>query len=147
MTLALSSDLSLSSLLGASAKEPLVFKTREKMTLHQLIVYNIEQGGDGLVFHVDCYNGLPSEDNKPFVTNAKLQVVDIARYDHFDFTTKHCPQQSTFFLYGDRSSAFLAHIPNKSLDFLQVRISLYNRPFAVRGHMTTSTSNLLAMTK
>ena len=108
-------------MLGTTTKDLLIFKTRTKMTLHQLIVYNIEQGGDGLVFYVDCYSGLPSDDNKPFVTNVKLQVVDLARYDHFDFTTRHCPKQSNFFLYGDRNSCYLAHIPNKWLDFLQVR--------------------------
>ena len=90
------------------------------MSLHELLIKEFEEGNTGLVFHADCYQGMPDEGSL-FLSDIKLKVVDLARYDHFDYTAIHAPLTSTFFLYGDKKNAYISHIPNRNLDFLQVR--------------------------
>ena len=108
---------------------PLVFRsTEEKLTLHDLLLKNFEEGKDGLHFKVDCYNGLPTESLKAIMRGVPVQVVDVARYRRFDLTDIREYDGSQFFLYGDRSNrAFLANMPVKgdNLDFYQVCL-LYN---------------------
>ena len=91
------------------------------MTLYQLLVESFGQNQTGLEFKVDCYQGMPDV-GKVFLSNIKLKVVDLARYDHFDYTAIHAPVISTFFLYGDKKNAYITHIPNKNLDFIQVSL-------------------------
>ena len=108
---------------------PLVFRTTgDRLTLHDLLLKNFEDGKDGLKFKVDCYNGLPTESSQPIMKGVPVQVVDVARYRRFDLTDIREYDGSQFFLYGDRSSrAFLANMPVKgnNLDFYQVCL-LYN---------------------
>ena len=102
--------------------------TDEKLTLHDLLLKNFEEGKDGLNFKVDCYNGLPTESLQPIKKGVPVQVVDVARYRRFDLTDIREYDGSQFFLYGDRSNrAFLANMPVKghNLDFYQVCL-LYN---------------------
>lgn len=102
---------------------PLVFRTTDdKLTLHDLLLKNFEDGKDGLNFKVDCYNGLPTESLQPIKKGVPVQVVDVARYRRFDLTDIRKYDESQFFLYGDRSNrAFLANMPVKgdNLDFYQ----------------------------
>ena len=108
---------------------PLVFRTTgDKLTLHDLLLKNFEDGKDGLNFKVDCYNGLPTESLQSIKKGVPVQVVDVARYRRFDLTDIRKYDESQFFLYGDRSNrAFLANMPVKgdNLDFYQVCL-LYN---------------------
>ena len=97
-----------------------MLKTKKEMTLHELLIKNFEDGKTGLEFYVDCYQGMP--DGEPFLEDRKMKVVDLARYDHFDYTAPNAPVVCTFFLYGDKKNAYIAHIPNRNLDFLQVCI-------------------------
>lgn len=102
---------------------PLVFRTTgDKLTLHDLLLKNFEDGKDGLKFKVDCYNGLPTETSQPIMKGVPVQVVDVAQYRRFDLTDIRQYDGSQFFLYGDRSNrAFLANMPVKgdNLDFYQ----------------------------
>ena len=105
--------------LGSSGPNPLVFKTKENMSLHELLIKETEEGNTGLVFYADCYQGTPGVGSL-FLSDIKLKVADLACYDHFDYTVIHAPLTSTFFLYGDKKNAYITHIPNRNLDFLQV---------------------------
>ncbi|XP_067049281.1 L-tyrosine decarboxylase-like [Acropora muricata] len=102
---------------------PLVFRTTgRKLTLHDLLLKNFEEGKDGLNFKVDCYNGLLTESWQLIKKGVEVQVVDVARYRRFDLTDIRKYDGSQFFLYGDRSNrAFLANMPVKgnNLDFYQ----------------------------
>ena len=88
------------------------------MTLYKLLVEAFRKNSTDLV-ELDCYQGILDE-GKVFLSNIKLRVVDLARYDHFDYTAIHAPVISTFFLYGDKKNAYITHIPSRNLDFLQV---------------------------
>jgi len=105
-----------------SSEEPQPIVFRSKMDKHHDVFFEkSEYAGEREKF--DCFVGLPSDnDNNPFMT-VKMKIADVARYQHFD--KGDYPDASTYFMYGDKKSVFLFHIPTKSPDFFQVLINDY----------------------
>jgi len=97
--------------------EPIVFRSKANTTLHDVFFGESEYGDEEGLF--ECYVGMPSHGNKPFMT-ANMRVLDVPQYDHFD--DEEYPESSSYFMYGDKKNAFLFHIPTKNPDFLQVII-------------------------
>lgn len=98
--------------------QPIVFRSK-KDKHHDVFFEKSEYAGEKEKF--DCFVGLPSDnDNNPFMT-VKMKIADVARYQHFD--KGDYPDASTYFMYGDKKSVFLFHIPTKSPDFFQVLIN------------------------
>lgn len=100
-----------------SSKEPqpIVFRSK-KDKHHDVFFEKSEYAGEKEKF--DCFIGLPSDhDNNHFMT-VKMKIADVARYQHFD--NGDYPDASTYFMYGDKTSVFLFHIPTKSPDFFQM---------------------------
>lgn len=100
--------------------QPIVFRSKEDKH-HDVFFEKSEYPGENKKF--DCFVGLPSDhDNNPFMT-VEMKIADVARYQHFD--KGDYPDTSTYFMYGDKNSVFLFHIPTKSPDFFQVLINYY----------------------
>ena len=79
----------------------------------------------------DCYVGMPSHGNEPFL-RANMMVLDVPQYEHFD--DEEYPESSSYLMYGDKNDAFLFHIPTKNPDFLQV-ITFMNEHTQRRYHV------------
>lgn len=94
---------------------PIVFRSKVRNTLHDVFFGESEYGNESVEF--DCYVGFPSDGSKPFMT-ANMKVMDVPRYEHFD--EEDYPECSSYFMYGNKKTAFLFHIPTKKPDFLQV---------------------------
>ena len=106
-------------LLRASKEpQPIVLRSK-KDKLHDVFFEKSDYAGEREKF--DFFVGLPSDHDKPFMT-VMMKIVDVARYQHFD--KGDYPDASTYFMYGDKKSVFLFHIPTKSPDFFQVLILL-----------------------
>ena len=56
-------------------------------------------------------------------TTADMRVLDVPQFERFD--GDEYPEFSSYFLYGNKKSAFLFHIPTRKPDFLQVRIQRF----------------------
>lgn len=95
--------------------QPIVFRSKTNTTLHDVFFGESEYGDPEELF--DCYVGMPSHGNKPFLT-ANMKVQDVPQYEHFD--DEEYPESSSYLMYGDKNDAFLFHIPTKNPDFLQV---------------------------
>ena len=94
--------------------QPIVFRSKAT-TLHDVFFGESEYGDQQEIF--DCYVGMPSHGNKPFMT-ANMKVLDVPQYEHFD--DDEYPESGSYFMYGNKKNAFLFHIPTKNPDFLQV---------------------------
>lgn len=100
---------------SSTEPQPIVFRSK-KDTHHDVFFEESEYAGEKEKF--DCFVGLPSDDDKkPFMT-VKMKIADVARYKHFD--NGDYPDACSYFMYGDKKSVFLFHIPTKSPDFFQV---------------------------
>lgn len=97
--------------------QPIVFRSKANATLHDVFFGESEYGDQEELF--ECFVGMPSHGNKPFMT-ANMKVLDVPQYEHFD--DEEYPESSSYFMYGDKKDAFLFHIPTKNPDFLQVII-------------------------
>ena len=95
--------------------QPIVFRSKANTTLHDVFFGESEYGDAEEVF--DCYVGMPSRGNKPFLT-ANMRVLDVPQLEHFD--DEEYPESSSYLMYGDKKDAFLFHIPTKNPDYLQV---------------------------
>ncbi|XP_048584706.1 uncharacterized protein LOC5498142 isoform X2 [Nematostella vectensis] len=107
---------------AAKHTEPLTLRSVEQERLHDLLLYDFDEGDSGRhepEVKVDCYYGLPTEGKAPFMRTT-VRVVDVARFDHFDHTVKEYPESSRYFMYGSADKAFLMHIPTIQPDFLQL---------------------------
>ena len=103
---------------SSTEPQPIVFRSK-KQRLHDVFFEKSEYAGEKEKF--DCFVGLPSDDDKsPFMT-AKMKIMDVPRYEHFD--DDDYPESCSYFMYGDKKSAFLFHIPTKNPDFFQVNAS------------------------
>lgn len=95
--------------------QPIVFRSKEQR-LHD--VFFKDTGYSGELEEFDCFVGLPSDDNSNPFMSANMKIVDVPRYEHFDNNEYH--EHSSYFMYGDKESVFLFHVPTKSPDFFQV---------------------------
>jgi len=98
--------------------QPIVFRSKEDK-LHDVFFKESDYPGQVVTF--DCFVGLPSNNDKNPFMSPKMKIMDVPRYEHFD--DDEYPESSIYFMYGDKESAFLFHIPTKSPDFLQVNTS------------------------
>ena len=98
--------------------QPIVFRSK-KQRLHDVYFEESEYAGEKEKF--DCFVGLPSDGDKNPFMSPKMKIMDVPRYEHFD--NDEYPESSSYFMYGDKKSAFLFHIPTKSPDFFQVNVS------------------------
>ncbi|KAJ7356273.1 hypothetical protein OS493_026030 [Desmophyllum pertusum] len=95
--------------------QPIVFRSK-KQRHHDVFFDKSEYAGEKEKF--DCFVGLPSDQDKdPFMT-VKMRIADVPRYQYFD--NGDYPDNCSYFMYGDKKSVFLFHIPTKSPDFFQV---------------------------
>ena len=102
-------------LLKWNAPQPIVFRSK-KQRLYDVFFKNT--GYSGELEEFDCFIGLPSDNsNHPFMS-PNMNIMDVPRYKHFD--NHEFPEQSSYFMYGDKENVFLFHILTKSLDFFQV---------------------------
>lgn len=99
---------------GGSEPQPIVFRSKVT-TLHDVFFGESEYGDTSEKF--DCFVGMPSVGSKPFMT-ADMRVLDVPQFERFD--DEEYPEFSSYFLYGNKKSAFLFHIPTRKPDFLQV---------------------------
>ena len=105
---------------SSTEPQPIVFRSK-KQRLHEVFFEESEYAGEKEKF--DCFVGLPSDDDKNPFMSVKMKIADVPRYDHFD--KGDYPDHSSYFMYGDKKSVFLFHIPTKSPDFFQVIIYVY----------------------
>ena len=98
--------------------QPIVFRSK-KQRLHDVYFEESEYAGEKESF--DCFVGLASDGDKNPFMNPKMKIMDVPRYEHFD--NDEYPESSSYFMYGDRKSAFLFHIPTMSPDYFQVNAS------------------------
>ena len=111
-----------------SSKQPsptIVFKSDTKTRLHDVFFEKSEYAGAEKTFKF--FAGLSANDDDnvhPFLT-AKMKIIDVPRYDHFD--EDEYPECISYFMYGDAKKAFLFHGPTKAPDFFQVRKSKANQ--------------------
>jgi len=95
--------------------QPIVFRSKEQR-LHD--VFFKDTGYSGELEEFDCFVGLPSDDDDNPFMSANMKIMDVPRYEHFD--NHEYLEHSSYFIYGDKDSVFLFHVPTKSPDFLQV---------------------------
>lgn len=107
-----------------SSESPvLVFRNQEADKLHDLLIFDPEENEEGRNKRrelFDVYVGMPSAGGSKFMS-ATMRVVDLPRFDHFDPADSEYPQFSTYFMYGHKKHAYIAHIPVRKPDFQQVR--------------------------
>lgn len=84
--------------------------------LHDVLFEKSDYAGEKEKF--DCFVGLPSDDDKNPFMSPKMKIMDVPRYEHFD--NDDYPEDSSYFMYGDKTTAFLFHIPTKIPDYFQV---------------------------
>lgn len=68
---------------------------------------------------MDCFAGLPSDTNGPFMTTKAL-VEEVVRFTHFDMTKKDYPDNLEYLLFGDENGTYLSHIMTMRPDMHQV---------------------------
>ena len=100
---------------SSTQPQPIVFRSK-KQKHHDVFFKESEYAGENEVFH--CFVGLPSDHDKHHFMSAEMKIIDVARYEHFDH--HEYPENSSYFMYGDKENAFLFHIPSRSPDFFQV---------------------------
>lgn len=100
---------------SSAGPQPIVFRSKEQR-LHDVFFKDTGYSGELEVF--DCFVGLPSDDDDNPFMSANMKIMDVPRYEHFD--NHEYLEHSSYFIYGDKDSVFLFHVPTKSPDFLQV---------------------------
>ncbi|XP_022786520.1 uncharacterized protein LOC111326721 [Stylophora pistillata] len=95
--------------------QPIVFRSK-KQRFHETFFEQSEYAEEKEKF--DCFVGMPSDHDKNPFMSAKMKIIDVPRYEHFD--KGDYQDHGTYFMYGDKKSVFLFHIPTKSPDFFQV---------------------------
>ena len=102
--------------------QPIVFRSK-KQRFHETFFEESEYAEEKEKF--DCFVGMPSDHDKNPFMSAKMKIIDVPRYEHFD--KGDYQDHGTYFMYGDKKSVFLFHIPTKSPDFFQVNVSFIQR--------------------
>lgn len=100
---------------SGTSPQPIVFRSK-KQRIHDVFFEKSEYAGEREKF--DCFVGVPSDHDKNPFMSVKMKIMDVPRYAHFD--NDEYPESSSYFMYGDKKSVFLFHVPTKSPDFFQV---------------------------
>lgn len=100
---------------ASSEPQPIVFRSK-RQRFHEIFFEESEYAGEKEKF--DCFVGMPSDHDKNPFMSVKMKIIDVPRYEHFD--KGDYPDHANYFMYGDKESVFLFHIPTKSPDFFQV---------------------------
>lgn len=101
---------------SSTEPQPVVFRSKRPQRLHDVFFEKSDYAGEKEKF--DCFVGLPSDDDKNPFMSLKMKIMDVPRYEHFD--NDDYPEASSYFMYGDKMTAFLFHIPTKIPDYFQV---------------------------
>ena len=104
-------------------RSPVIFGNPDPMTLPNLVL------SEGRVFTIDCFAGLPSDTNPPFMTE-KAMVVDVIRFSHFDMTQTEYPEKLPYWLFGDANGTFISHVMTKRPDMHQL-VALDSPPYGI----------------
>lgn len=94
---------------------PIVFRSK-KQRHHDVFFKESEYAGEHEMFQ--CFVGLPADYERNHFMSAEMKIVDIPRYEHFD--DQEYPENSSYFMYGDKENVFLFHVPSRSPDFFQM---------------------------
>ncbi|KAJ7389684.1 hypothetical protein OS493_029576 [Desmophyllum pertusum] len=100
---------------SSTEPRPIVFRSIRQRH-HDVFFKESKYPGENEEFH--CFVGLPSDNDNNYFMSAKMNIVDVPRYEHFDNHEYH--KNSSYFMYGDKENVFLFHIPCRSPDFFQV---------------------------
>ena len=100
---------------ASSEPQPIVFRSK-RQRFHEIFFEESEYAGEKEEF--DCFVGMPSDHDKNPFMSVEMKIIDVPRYEHFD--KGDYPDHANYFMYGDKKSVFLFHIPTKSPDFFQV---------------------------
>ena len=106
---------------------PVIFGNPNAMKLPCLMKSN------GRQIEMDCFAGMPSETNPPFMTTPAI-VEEVVRFTHFDMTVSEYPEFAEYLLFGDDNGTYLSHIMTMRPDMHQV-VALDRKPPGVDDNL------------